>query len=289
MTDTSYSNGKVKIYGFWASPFVSIVAHFCKQSNIDFEYVKVSPFLGDTLKKDHLQRNPMKKVPVLQDKDGTLIYETLAICRYLAREYPDLTVRVLPSMSDTSSILAVEQVTEIANVLLQGCVYHWIVVGHYLPNPKLLNWSELAHECGACRRFMEIGILATLGRIKDAYFKQDASPLLLGTETPILADIILFQAFVCIEFFDRILAMEGEIPHFYPLQLHPSFQTFFDTMSQTDAAAFILSQQQEEESTTVNDIFTFFRAAYSEKLASAKDMYKAGLSTHSSAYANSDP
>ena len=50
-------------------------------------------------------------------------------------------------------------------------------------------------------------------------------------------------------------------------------------MSQTDATAFILSQQQEEEPTTVNDIFTFFRSSYSDKLASAKDMYKADLST----------
>ena len=54
------------------------------------------------------------------------------------------------------NLLAVEQVTEVVNVLLQGCVYHWVVVGHYLPNPKLLNWPEFAHECGACRSFMEM-------------------------------------------------------------------------------------------------------------------------------------
>lgn len=38
---------------------------------------------------EHLARNPLGQVPVLETDDGTMIAETVAICRYLDALYPD--------------------------------------------------------------------------------------------------------------------------------------------------------------------------------------------------------
>ena len=58
------------------------------------EYIEVNLQAGENLTPEFRQRNPMKKVPVLELEDGTCISETMAICRYLEAAYPE-TPRLL--------------------------------------------------------------------------------------------------------------------------------------------------------------------------------------------------
>ena len=34
------------LYGFWISPYMALVAHILKESNIPFRYERVSPYVG---------------------------------------------------------------------------------------------------------------------------------------------------------------------------------------------------------------------------------------------------
>jgi len=76
------------LYGFWLSPYMATVAQFMDEAGLDYRYERVSPYKGETMADEHRLRNALGKVPALQDSDGQLLSESLAICRALARKYP---------------------------------------------------------------------------------------------------------------------------------------------------------------------------------------------------------
>ena len=58
------------LYGFWLSPYMALVAHVLKESNISFRYERVSPYVGGTHTDEHKARNPLGKIPSLEDSNG---------------------------------------------------------------------------------------------------------------------------------------------------------------------------------------------------------------------------
>lgn len=65
------------------------VSIFAEEKGIDMEFVPVDLFGGEHKTPDFLAKNPTAQVPVLELDDGTYISETVAICRYLERLYPE--------------------------------------------------------------------------------------------------------------------------------------------------------------------------------------------------------
>ncbi|MCX7863440.1 MAG: glutathione S-transferase family protein [Novosphingobium sp.] len=65
------------------------VSIFALEKGIDLEFIPVDLFAGEHRTEAFLARNPAAQVPVLELDDGTCISETIAICRYLERLYPD--------------------------------------------------------------------------------------------------------------------------------------------------------------------------------------------------------
>ncbi|HEX7955177.1 MAG TPA: glutathione S-transferase family protein [Burkholderiales bacterium] len=57
-----------------------------KQAGIEFEEIRVSLYAADA-KQQLLRHSPSGKVPVLKD-DGLTVWDSLAICEYLAEKYP---------------------------------------------------------------------------------------------------------------------------------------------------------------------------------------------------------
>ena len=86
---STQSNVERTLYGFWLSPYMSQVAHFLSETGLTYRYERVSPFQGSTLTPEHIERNPLGKIPTLRDVNGVDISESHAICRYLARIYPE--------------------------------------------------------------------------------------------------------------------------------------------------------------------------------------------------------
>ncbi|KAJ7058439.1 glutathione S-transferase [Mycena amicta] len=71
-----------------------VVALVLMEKQIPFQHIVVD---SDGYKEAaHLARNPYGQVPVIEDDDGFFVYETRAICRYLAEKYPDKGPKLLP-------------------------------------------------------------------------------------------------------------------------------------------------------------------------------------------------
>jgi glutathione S-transferase len=71
-----------------------------RQAQIDFEEIRI-PLYGPGSKQEVLRYSPSGKVPVLIDGDAT-IWESLAICEYVAERYPDR--RLWPQATNTRAL-----------------------------------------------------------------------------------------------------------------------------------------------------------------------------------------
>ncbi|CAE6367791.1 unnamed protein product [Rhizoctonia solani] len=79
---------KVKLYGNVLSTCTKRVAIVCREIGIDYELVNVDLATGEHKTEAFLeQKQPFEAVPVLVDEDGTQLYESRAICRYLVAKY----------------------------------------------------------------------------------------------------------------------------------------------------------------------------------------------------------
>jgi len=62
---------------------------FLAEKNIQIPCIEMDLQAGDNLSADYLSKNPFSKVPCLELDDGTIISETVAICRYFEELQPD--------------------------------------------------------------------------------------------------------------------------------------------------------------------------------------------------------
>ncbi|KAI5235454.1 glutathione S-transferase [Aureobasidium subglaciale] len=72
----------------------------------DYEVVYVNLQRGEQKSAEHMKRHPWGKVPVVTFPDGFTLYESRAICKYLARKY---SFPLLPSGSDIEALALFEQ------------------------------------------------------------------------------------------------------------------------------------------------------------------------------------
>ncbi|CAE7134721.1 unnamed protein product [Rhizoctonia solani] len=78
----------IKLYGSTVSTCTKRVVTVCKEIGIQYELVPVDLAVGEHKSEAFLeQRQPFGAVPVLVDEDGTQLYESRAICRYLTAKY----------------------------------------------------------------------------------------------------------------------------------------------------------------------------------------------------------
>lgn len=72
-----------RIYGYSTFNPLKVVAA-AEEIGVDYDYVFVNLGKRENTEPEHLARHPLGKVPVLET-DGKFIFESAAICRYLAR------------------------------------------------------------------------------------------------------------------------------------------------------------------------------------------------------------
>jgi glutathione S-transferase len=73
----------LKIYGLDFSPWVNRVRFKANQIGLDYDYISVDLLGGEGQSPEYKQLHPAGKVPVIDD-DGFVLFESGAICRYLA-------------------------------------------------------------------------------------------------------------------------------------------------------------------------------------------------------------
>ena len=88
----------MKIYEEKRAPNPRRVRVFLAEKGIDVEYQQVSIMEGEHKTVEFTRLNPLQRVPVLELDDGTIICETVAICRYFEELYPE------PALMGTTTI-----------------------------------------------------------------------------------------------------------------------------------------------------------------------------------------
>jgi glutathione S-transferase len=114
------------------------VAVFLQEKGIDIPFMPVNLNAGEHRSADFLARNVAAQTPVLELEDGTCIAESIAICRYLERLYPEP-----PLMGDTPLAEALIEMWQ-RRVELLFCEPARAVLRHSAPGLKPLEPVQLA-------------------------------------------------------------------------------------------------------------------------------------------------
>ena len=248
---------KAKLYGFWVSPFMATVANTLREANIDFEYHRVSPYLGDTYQQAHLNRNALAKIPSYEDTNGQIISESLAICRYLSRTQIEFQ-KLYPSDAPIECS-KVDQKMDFINFSISGPFFNWFVVSAYYPKAfgaKTEKESEIFSIWSA------FNIQHHIQRLLDA---SALTPFLLGKE-PTVAD---FQLFHILEV-GKNLAKIFEMPIFDVTQKNERLTAFYNAVAKRASTQFVLNEQAKEMEITRKEIFEDFAKSLEEPLTKGK-------------------
>ena len=112
----------LKLYGYpTSSNYTRIVAMILSEKKVPFEFVHIEMDAGEHKSPAFLEKQPFGQIPVIvrsllfsnynnpgpllmcalgfQDDDGYILYESRAICRYIAAKYADQGTKLIPTES----------------------------------------------------------------------------------------------------------------------------------------------------------------------------------------------
>ena len=249
--------GQRVLYGFWISPFMSLVAQMLKESGLDFRYERVSPYLGDTIADEHTARNPLGKIPTLEDTNGVFVSESQAICRYLARTYP-AAAKFYPC-GDPFRCGEVDALNDFITFSISGPFFNWLVVTAYFPRAFGVKTEHESQIFSTWSMVMIKGALARLGR------SARMQPFVLGQE-PYLPDFHLFHILEA----GRTVSALFDIPFMNLLEGDERLQKFYDAMAARPFTKEILAAQAQELPVTRQELFRDFGPAYDNNVKPAR-------------------
>ena len=233
--------GKRVLYGFWLSPFMSLVAQMLKESGLDFRYERVSPYVGGTIADQHRARNPLGNIPMLEDTNGVFISESQAISRTGATTYP-AAAEFYPC-DDPFRCAEVDALNDFITFSISGPFFNWFVVSGYDPR----RWGEdragvpdLQHVADADDE-KRAGASSSSARLQ---------PFVLGQE-PYLPDFHLFHILELGRTFSALF----DIPFMNLLEGNKSLQKFYDAMAARPFTKEILAAQAQEFPVTRQELF----------------------------------
>jgi glutathione S-transferase len=240
------------LYGFWLSPYMSQVAHILSESNLNYRYERVSPFQGSTLTTEHKARNPMGKIPSLRDVNGVDIAESQAICRYLARMYPEAQ-KFYPT-DDPIRCAEVDAKNDFIAFSIGGPFFNWFLFSAYFPKAWQLNVESEAHNFSLC------SFLLTKMWLDRLVSGSKMEPFLLGKE-PLLPDFQLFYILELSQTFSDLFDM----PLLHLFRGNPPLQKFYDALCERPSTHKIMEAKKSEFDVTKKELFEEFGAAYLNK------------------------
>lgn len=245
------------LYGFWLSPYFSMVAQLMHEAGIGFRYDRVSPFNGSTQSTEHLQRNSLGKIPCLRDASGVVIAESLAICRYLART--DAAARRFYPCNDPVACSEVDALNDFLSFSVSGPFFNWFVVGAYFPQAWRMNTEK---ESSIFSSWSLLMTRMALGRLTNS---AKLTPYLMG-EQPLLPDFQLFHILELSKTFSGFF----NLPTMDLVAGDPTLQGFYDAMKDRPASQKILAAQDGESELTRRELFEEFGESFADMLEPAR-------------------
>jgi len=111
-TTTTSNNMVLKIHGHPQSTCTRRVICVCKEKNVPYEVIAVDWATMEHKSEPWLAKQPFGQMPWVED-DGLVIYESRAICKYLALKYKDQGTELLPASGDLEAIAKFEQAASV--------------------------------------------------------------------------------------------------------------------------------------------------------------------------------
>lgn len=128
----------LKLYGFYGSSCTERVKIILEEKKVPYEFVLVDPFKGEHKAAAYLEKQPFGVCPYIDD-GGFILYESRAICRYIAAKYCDQGTPLLPRSTDLNIIALFEQA---ASIELTSCdIYLSNITFEKLAKPYVDNYS----------------------------------------------------------------------------------------------------------------------------------------------------
>ncbi|MCB0417288.1 MAG: glutathione S-transferase family protein [Bdellovibrionaceae bacterium] len=196
----------LKVYGSIRTRTFRVI-WTAEELGISFEHIPTDPKAGESRTPEFLLKNPYGKVPVIDD-DGFLLFESAAICTYLADKFPEK--QLTPKAYTQDRAIFDQWLSFIITELEQGL---WTIAKHTFALPETKRIAQM-REIGQWEFARAAKALNT--GLKDRSF-------LVG-ERFTVADILAGN---CL-----IWAIRSEVPLGYPrledylerLQQRPAFQ-----------------------------------------------------------------
>jgi len=126
----------LKLYGYPASSSARIVAMTLVEKKVPFEFVTVAMEVGEHKSPAFLEKQPFGQIPIIDD-DGFILYESRAICRYIALKYADQGTRKLIPTDSLREIALFEQAASIEQNNFNE--YARTIVYELVAKPKYTN------------------------------------------------------------------------------------------------------------------------------------------------------
>jgi len=102
----------LKLYGSPNSSCSKRVFMVMKEKGLEYELVPIDLMQGQHKAPEYMEKQPFGQVPYLDD-DGFIVYESRAICRYLALKYADQGEPLIPSQTDLKALAIFEQAASV--------------------------------------------------------------------------------------------------------------------------------------------------------------------------------
>lgn len=102
----------IKVHGLARAICVKRVSLILDEKQVPYELVTKTCDTAEARKQpEYLKLQPFAKVPVLED-DGVFIYESRAICKYIAKKYASQGLKLVPDDADLAGYGLFEQVSK---------------------------------------------------------------------------------------------------------------------------------------------------------------------------------
>ncbi len=137
---------KVKIYQESRAPNPRRVRIFLAEKGVDIEYQQVNIMDGDHKKPEFARINPLHRLPVLELGDGTMIAESVSICRYFEELHPEPALMGKTAKEKALIDMYQRQVEFNLLAAIAMCFRHQHPAMAKLEVPQVAEWGKANHD-----------------------------------------------------------------------------------------------------------------------------------------------
>ena len=103
----------LKLYGMDFATCTKRVRVVLEELGVAYELVPVDILAGAQHADVHRAKQPFGQIPYIEDDDGLVLFESRAICRYLALRYGGAALGLVPEAGDIAATARFEQAASV--------------------------------------------------------------------------------------------------------------------------------------------------------------------------------